>query len=116
MDNTIQILRGESVTLNIGLTDTDGNVYFLQAGEILRFGVKLQHHETEYRILKELTADDAKSGVYPVTLLPADTQNMRGKYYYDVGVQNGDNYYLVIEKSTFEVQDAITKWEAPDGA
>lgn len=108
----ISIIRGTSNTFNITLQDPEGQPYFLAAGEVLRFGVKTRHTEESYIIEKELTAEDLKNGVYPVKLLPEDTAGLCCySYCYDVGVQSGDDYWIVIPCSPFVVEHNITQRE-----
>lgn len=108
----LSVVRGSSNTFNISMNDPDGNVYVLDQKETLRFGVKKYPEDSKYRILKNLASADYKNGVYPVVLKPEDTQVLTfGTYYYDVGVQNGDDYYPIVAVSTFEVTKNVTRRE-----
>lgn len=109
---TIKIVRGTTNSFSVVITDeATGDPYTLEAGETLRFGVKSMPTDSAYLITKEFdTADD--NGNYGFVLDPDDTINMSfGSYYYDVGMQSGDDYYNVIVASPFEVCYNITEWE-----
>lgn len=112
----IEIIRGTSNTFNISLQDPQKQPYFLAAGEVLRFGVKIRPEDKSCLIEKELTAEDLKNGVYPVKLTPEDTANLSCyTYCYDVGVQSGDDYWIVLG-GYLEITKNITgKKVAADG-
>lgn len=52
------------------------------------------------------------NGVYPVELKPIDTESMiPNTYYYDIGMQNGNDYYSVIDTSKMCLLANVTKKE-----
>lgn len=110
----ISIVRGTTEYYAVSVIGSEGEPYELQTGEILRFGVKSRTDAPTYIIKKELTSEDAdEDGEYPIKLEPSDTQNLPfGTYYYDIGLQSGDDYFSVIEASEFIVAKNITSWEA----
>lgn len=111
MDNTIRIVRGTTNTFGIDLKDETGAFHSLQEGEVLRFGVKVGAHRQDYELIKELTAADINEtgDAYILKINPADTEKMDfGEYCYDVGLQAGNNYYMVIPCSEFIVAHNIT--------
>lgn len=112
----ISMVRGTSQTFNITLLDPQKQAYFLAAGEVLRFGVKLRPEDRSCLIEKELTAADLKNGVYPVKLTPEDTASLGCyTYYYDAGVQSGEDYWIVLD-GYLEITKNITgKKVAADG-
>lgn len=111
MKQPLAIIRGTTQVVNISVNDPGGGAYKLTAGEVLRFGVKRKPEDpdSECVIKKELTAENLDDNVYVLTLLPADTRDLPfGSYFYDVGLQSGNNYYNVIECSDFVIGYNIT--------
>lgn len=109
MAKDIKMVRGTSRTFEISVTDADGNPYTLKAGEKLIFGVKRQTADEELLVCKVVT--ECTDGVCKVELDPEDTAELAvGKYYYDVGLQTGVDYYIIVELSIFTISANITKW------
>lgn len=84
----LEISRGASETFLFSMTDPDGNLYYLQAGEVLRFGVKMSASYPDFLIKRMLTAEDLKDGVYKLVplldavgrLLPDKVREILAKY------------------------------------
>lgn len=101
MAQPIKIVRGTTNTFSIDVTDADGNPYTLGSGEKLVFGV-VELGGTAPLFTREATADD--TGGYVVTITPADTAQLRpDRYFYDVGLQSGGNFYNVVEYSPIDI-------------
>jgi hypothetical protein len=108
MAKDIRMVRGTSKTFKIAVTDANGDPYTLQAGEKVIFGVKKQAADEELLICKVVTA--CTDGICEVELDPEDTVDLTvGKYYYDVGLESGEDYYIIVEMSTFSIAANITK-------
>jgi RPA family protein len=108
MVNKVKIVRGTTNVLNITVNDETGAVYVLGAGEKIVFGVKCDHDDAEFTLLKtaNFVADE---GVYAVTLTPEDTDCLTcGDYVYDVALQSGANFFNVIEPSPFIIEPNVT--------
>lgn len=109
MGKNVEIIRGTSNQFDITISDINGSLYTLKSGDKILFGVKKRATDTEYVILKTVTSGE--NGVYSVALEPDDTANLTfGKYFYDVGLETGDDYFNIIEPSLFEIKANITKW------
>lgn len=109
MKNDIKVVRGTTNSFQITVTDAEGNLYNLQEGERLLFGVKKSHDDEEYIFVKSVGS--CENGVYTVTLDPCDTDICDCCHYlYDVAIQSGADFYNVIEASVFEVCKNVTKW------
>lgn len=110
----LSMVRGTSMTFALSISQTDGAEYELAGDEILRFGVKRKPDDTEYLFVKEATAANVdEEGNYLFDLMPVDTEDLPfGCYYYDVGLQSGNNYFNVIEASYFKLSFNVTEWEA----
>ena len=109
MKQTIDIIRGTSKTVNITVSNSDGTPYELQSEEMLRFCVKRCHEDETCVIEKELTSIHYNDGVYMLHLSPSDTEQLEaGRYFYDCGLQVGGEYYMIIERSLFNVLPSIS--------
>ena len=104
----IHIIRGDTTHLNINVLDANGNPWTLASGDRLVFGVKDNTNSTVYRVKKYI---DEGTAPFEVVLRPTDTQSLRrGTYYYDVGIQTGEDYYHILPISPFTVNDSVTEW------
>lgn len=102
MSQRIEIVRGTTKTFAITVTDSNNDLYTLEDGETVVFGVKRRPEDESPVILK--TATSGTDGVYAVTLAPADTENLPfGKYFFDAGILSGVNYHNIIEPSPFHI-------------
>ena len=111
----IEMVRGTTHAVAIGLSYASGAAYTLAHGEVLRFGVKRTYNSTEYLIEKELTSADLYAGDYVLVLRPADTEGLAcGRYYYDIGLQSGADYFNVVKCSNFTLSQNITSWEGAE--
>lgn len=110
---TIQIVRGTTAGFSVAITDAEtGEAYTLEPGEVLRFGVKKLPEDPA--CIFEIEFDEADDdGDYGFTIGVNNTKNMAfGSYFYDIGLQSGNNYFNVIPASPFEITYNVTKWEA----
>lgn len=117
MRQPVAIIRGTTHILNINLSASSEESYVLSEGEILRFGVKRFPTDSTYLIEKELTGAnyDDVAGVYVLIISPSETETLPfGRYYYDVGLQNGASYFNVIECSEFDIRYNITQREVSE--
>lgn len=91
----------------------DGEPYFLDEGEFIRFGVKESHDSTRMLIDKKFTAKDQDSdGFIDFAIEPNETLKWPCKTYkYDIGLQSEQDYYIVIPESDFIVRPNITSYE-----
>jgi hypothetical protein len=108
MASEIKMVRGTSRTFRISVTDAEGRPYNMLDGEKLIFGVKKQTTDDELLVCKVVR--ECVDGVCVVELDPEDTVNLEvGKYYYDVGLESGADYYNVVALSVFNLTANITK-------
>lgn len=109
MKNDIEIIRGTTNTFEITVTNAHGELYNLTSNEQLLFGIKKNYTDTEYIFVKAVKVGE--NGVYSVTLRPEDTKMCDCcKYFYDVAIQSGTDFYNVIEASNFTIKKNITSW------
>ena len=111
-EDLIEVVRGTSHTFRISILDEFGQPYVMQPGEILRMGVKDEVDAQEYVLEKEVDYTFNIGGEYIIILQPSDTLFLDcKKYWYDVGLQSGVDYFMVIECSPFVVRQNITSVE-----
>lgn len=108
MNQEIEMIRGTSEKIQIHVFDADGEPYTLASGEKLVFGVKKKPDYEECVLKKVIT--ECTDGVCTVNIAPKDTEGLAyGKYFYDVGLLSGDNYFSVIPPNAFNLIANITK-------
>lgn len=114
MKHDLSIVRGTSNSFGITVTDAEGDVFTLETGQVLVFALKKRPKDEERVLVKPIT--HAVNGEYYLELTPADTADLEpGKYFYDVGMQQGVNvFYNIIEASVFEIKPNIS--ELGDGS
>ena len=110
MAQNLEIVRGTTNAFALAITNADtGAPYTLENGQVLVFGLKVGKHDEERILLKQIT--NAVDGEYYLELSAADTADLEpGRYYYDIGLQHGDNvFYNVIKASPFDIIPNITR-------
>lgn len=105
----IEIVRGTTVPIELEVTvDATGELYTAAAGEKILFGVKKEPTDA-VPIFCRLMAATGETGIYSVTLTPENTKGLApGRYYYDVGLESGGEFYNIIEPSPFMILPNIT--------
>ena len=115
MKHDITITRARTRVLKVYIYDASGNPYVLGSDEKLIFGVKKSLTDSNYVIKKIVTYVDydENSHSYSFAIYPSDTTGMNFgvSYFYDVGLQNGTNYFTVIETSRFILEGNVTEKE-----
>lgn len=100
--NDITLTRGDTLHLQITLTDQEGEVYTLQDGDTLVFTVKKNTSSDVVLIQKNILNSN-------ITISHEDTKNMAyGTYMYDVQLTqaNGD-VTTVIKPSKFKITEEV---------
>lgn len=111
----VEIIRGTTNTLEVVVTDADGNLYTPGADEVIIFGVKKRPEHEECVLMKKIRGSECAEGICTIELSPADTARLPfGKYIYDVGLRSGDDYHNIIPPSAFHIEANVTEWG--DGA
>lgn len=109
----INIIRGTTNDLSLSIEDENGEQYTLQDGEKIIFGVKSNAENSDYDIVKTLTSADMVDGICTIKLTPADTAELAfGRYYFDIGLQTADDYYMIVPCDEFYICKAVTQKEA----
>ena len=113
----IHMVRGNSLTQPVLLSQGDGTPYILAEGEVVRFGVKQLAYEKALLIEKELTAaDQEEDGTLVIHLAPQETIGLiPGEYLFDIGIQSGAEYYTPISGSALVLKPNVTAYkEVPE--
>lgn len=107
MVQKIEIVRCTTNTFQVEVSDVSGAPYNLGANEKIVLGVKAKATDTELLITK--TAEVAGVGVFKIVLCPEDTEPLAaGRYSYDVGLDDGTNFFNIIEPSPFVLVQNVT--------
>lgn len=110
MKQVLSIIRGTTNVFMVAVQDSSGSPYLLAEGETLIFGVKARPGDEDYTIVKTLTSDNLLNDAYIVRLNPEDTEDLSyGRYCYDIGLQRGTDYYMVLPCSDFNINHNITE-------
>ena len=114
MSTDIKMIRGTTFQQAIHIT-FEGENYILREDETLRFGVKDSGLQKKYLIEKEWVAQDVVDGTFILKIEPKDTLSLAfKKYKYDLGLQRGEDYFMIIPESDFVLCENITQWEADE--
>lgn len=104
----IYMIRGDSETILVSCTDSDGSPVPFAVGDTVRFTVKRQASDTTKVLQKVVTEFD--EGVATISLAPADTKNASfGKYVYDVQLTSAEGRVTtIIPPSRFVLEEEVT--------
>lgn len=114
-ENSLSVIRGSSKTLGLKVTNPDGSDYNLTGCKLV-FTVKPTIYE-DLPLIQKLSTDAAqcvitspRTGDAEFYLVPSDTQGLAPKKYnFDVWlVTASGERFVVVPKSTFEVQSGVT--------
>lgn len=107
MVQKIEIIRCTTNVFQVTVTDAKGALYNLGSGEKIVFGLKAKPTDTELLLTK--TAEILGEGLFKISLCPEDTENLApGRYSYDVGLDNGTDFFNIIEPSPFVIVQNVT--------
>ena len=112
MSYQIEIVRGTTAVQQIRIVENN-QPYILSNDEYLRFGVKEAGYNTRFLINKKFTSkdQDKHTGVIEFKILPKETEKWPIKIYkYDIGLQSGEDYFIIIPESDFIVRQNITQY------
>ena len=102
--NEIEIWRGTSSTRYLKI---DG--YEHDQDDIVTLTVKHNALQSDYDIQKTASYD-AETGEYVFEFTPEDTEDLiPDRYCYDIGLQNGDDFYIVVPMTNFDILPASTQ-------
>lgn len=106
-NNTIEMVRGDSETLNVRIEDSNGLVPFV-TGDTVYFTVKKDIQLLEKDL--QVTVTTFNNGQAEVNIKPQDTKTMEpGRYIYDVQVTfSSGEVKTIIPEATFVVRGEVT--------
>ena len=104
-NNSIELTRGDTARLTIGVTDDYDQPYEMREGDTLIFTVRTSSDAKEPAIEKEM------KGTNLLHLKPEDTASLvYAKYVYDVELHTAEgDVYTVIEKTDFKLREEVTR-------
>lgn len=107
-DNSVTIVRGTTNILEVDFNYKD--VANLDTGTAV-LGIKKNPKDEDYILFKQVDYDMNKDYiVFEIT--PAETEDLNtGTYYYDIGINKNDNFYIIISKATFNIKQNILSRE-----
>ena len=111
MSYQIEMVRGSTSVQLIRLLE-DSEPYILSDDEYLRFGVKEAGYNKRLLINKKFTsADQDEDGFIEFKIMPNETAEWPVKIYkYDIGLQSGEDYFVVIPESNLVLKQNITNY------
>ena len=111
MSYQIEMVRGTTSTQQIRLME-NSEPYILSNNEYIRFGVKEAGYTSRILIDKKFTSSDQdEDGVIEFKIMPNETASWPVKTYkYDIGLQSGEDYFIVIPESDFVLKQNITSY------
>ena len=103
-DNTIRITRGDSLTVNVVLTDNDGFPYEPVEGDEVWFTVKKSANSADVLIRKSIDITNLV-----LDLVESDTENLAfGEFRYEIEVVTCTNdHYTVIKNAPFIITEEL---------
>lgn len=109
-DFPLSMVRGTSQIINLLAANVDEKSFAFQENDKAFFGVKKRATDVDCLILKESMPGVGNQLTF--SFVPEDTENLQfGSYYYDIGLQRGEDYYNLIPYSEFRLVPNITERE-----
>ena len=108
----IEMIRGTTSIQQIRLMEEE-QPYILSDNEYLHFGVKEAGYNSRFLINKKFTSkdQDINTGIVEFKILPNETISLPAKTYkYDIGLQSGEDYFIIIPESNFIIKQNITQY------
>jgi len=113
--NALQMVRGTSKTIELEVSDENGDAFDLTTA-VVWFTVKKRISDEIAIIQKrssnatEVVITDARAGQAEIYLVPGDTFALDVReYVFDIWVVKGSKRYLVTGPATFELQNSVTR-------
>lgn len=102
-NGVISMSRGDTISLDVNITDSDGNDYVLQQGEELIFSAKRNANDKDYAIPPKKLVGKT------LNLESEDTYDLDfGTYLYDIQLISGDRSNTIIKPTELIIEEVIT--------
>ena len=103
---TITLTRGDTLKAQISITDSEGNPYVLQEGDVVRFAMKKNYTDPDEEVL---ILKDIPSDTLILTLEPEDTKDLDfGSYVYDIQITMANGVVdTFITKASFIISEEV---------
>lgn len=103
--NDISLTRGDTMTMKIRLTDTNGELYIPGAGDIIRFAMKKSYNDAAPLINRNAVIDGSD---ITITIPPSATANLEfGTYRYDIQLTTGGGVVDTFVSGAFRITEEV---------
>lgn len=106
----LEFTRGDTIPVSFPLTDAEGNILELSAGEELYVTVKKSTSDSNFLFQKKYTTGDItfEDGLYKFTINSSDTNTLPyGSYVMDICYKH-DNFVKTLALGEIELTDEVT--------
>lgn len=109
-DETIEIVQGDTWSDTLEIINQDGTSHAYSSSETVRFALSSTRSSDNVVLTKELTYD-SNAGVYVIALSAEETAALTAdtSYWFDIGLQSGDNYTRIIRCQEMKVVPGISR-------
>lgn len=105
--NIISVTRADSLWTKLQLTDSDGNEYIPDPGDLIRFALKTSTRHTEEPLVTKIINPETLE----LRLNPEDTDLEYGDYWYDIEVTLTNGFVdTVVGPCKFKITDEVGNW------
>lgn len=100
-DDNITLTRGDTATLDVSITNSDGTPYTMTGADKILFSIKRIYTQPDVLVEKE-------SATPSISLSSADTDSLSfGVYHYDIVLFHDDKIDTIIADKTFVVGNEV---------
>lgn len=103
---TITMVKGDTAIINVSITDTEGNEYVPEEGDIIRFAVKRRYSDPEPCIYIQIPTDTMILHIRPEDTKDLDAGDSEVIYKYDIELSKEDGTV-----DTFIARGSLVLWE-----
>lgn len=105
-NNKITLTRGDTLTLELTLTNADGTAYEAESGDSLRFAISSDYNGGKQYVLKH--EQNIPTDTLSFTMLASDTKKLDYKTYnYDIELTHADGSVDTVISSTITITGEV---------
>lgn len=111
MNNKLKIIRGDTITIPLTITDSNGSAVDL-TGATIFFTIKenLNDADSDALLQKNVTSHVSDSGgLSQIDLATTDTNLSEGTYYYDIQIKFSSGAITSTQPQTLKVYQDVTR-------